>query len=267
MRKLIILFTAPAVFSGCQSVTTKQGGDDKKINAPTNLTADEIRKEFHKSKDEVYAKYNGKEITVKGNVRGRSDIFGDTHFELGTWFETGDLQKVGYVTCISDKENSKGLAGVKGGEDITVKGYFFVEDNGNSMMLRGCRKDSPEPAPKPIPEIVESETIRQEYAKSKDDVFAKYNGREITVKGKVHSIDPPVGEADTYVNLAESFAGEMQKVPYIYCMVGPKQIKSFESVKAKDEITVKGFFFMPARGNGADALHQLELVGCHMAGK
>lgn len=98
--------------------------------------------------------------------------------------------------------------------------------------------------------VVDAETIRRDYQKSKDDAIKKYNGKEMTIKGKVYSISTFEGSSAAgtmVVNIADNFDGEMEHSVYLICDVAKGDYDGFKQVKEKDEITIKGFLFVDDR--------------------
>ncbi len=267
MKRLIILFTALALFTGCQNSTNKQGNTATAKPASTTIsevTADEIRKEFKKSKEELYSKYNGKELIVSGKVHSKVSNE-QAALKFGTSFGSDEFTGIPPVYCEVHEKFSKAFDEIKENSDVKVRGYFFVQDDNEALMLKGCVLDSNAEAKEtaPISETFEAETLAREYAKSKTEFINKYYGKEINVKGKLDVAN--IRESPEQVSYTDIKAGSIDEkdLPFVTCWVDFQHKKSLETLKTGDAVTMKGRLFITKRLHpGSDTL---ELMGCDIA--
>jgi tRNA_anti-like len=267
MTRIIILFTALALFAGCKSLTTTQGNTPAKqeSKSATELSADEIRKEFKKSKESLYSKYNGKELVVSGKVHSK-DSGEQAALKFGTAYGVDEFTGIPPIYCQTSEKSPKAFDEIKENSDVKVRGYFFVQDDNEALMLKGCVIDSKAETKETasITETLDAETLAREYAKSKTDFMNKYYGKELTVKGKLDVAN--IRDSPDQVSYTDIKAGSIDEtnLPYVTCWVDFQHKKALEPLKTGDAVTMKGRLFITKRLHpGSDTL---ELVGCDIAG-
>jgi hypothetical protein len=242
-RKLLIMLAIAFLICsqvGCNTTKMIESVTEKKTEP---VEADSIRKDFAKSPDALYAKHHGKEISVKGKVVSNQTIFDEVLVRLGSSDGGADLDGVDYIECKGSIRESQTFSGVKAGDDITINGYFFVYDDGKPLVVIGCRKDTPDSKPSlAMKDVLKAETIMQEYQASPDAVYAKYQGNEVVIKGKVTGKNEQKLPNPERYQIRYPIGSSKETMP-ILCEVDQPNWKSFPE-NPSDEITVKGVFFV-----------------------
>ena len=118
-----------ACLSGCQN------SEAGKLASLPVLTADDLTRQFQKSRDELHGKYHGKEVIVLGEAALDFDPDPVTFTMEGKYQYFG----VGAVTCKLERANADKFAGIKEDAVVAVKGVLQV--NQGSIMLEPCTRE------------------------------------------------------------------------------------------------------------------------------
>ncbi len=106
--------------------------------------------------------------------------------------------------------------------------------------------------------IPSHDDLKKEYKSSKDSFSAKYNGKEISVWGKVKTINPSAEQ--TYLRM-ETTNSDLNGTPDIICSVAKADTNKFEQMKVENGtyVRVKGTISIDEKD-----LYPIQLKSCKL---
>lgn len=129
MKTFLAATLLVAYLAGCQS------SEATKVASLPVLTAKELSEQFQKSREELHAKYHGKEVIVLGEAALDFDP-DPSQFTMEGKYQYFRLNS---VTCKLEQANADKFVGIKEDAVVAVKGVLRV--NEGSIMVEPCTRE------------------------------------------------------------------------------------------------------------------------------